>query len=109
MSMTKFEKRLVILALFFIVIYLGAAAVTINTRVNKEDRIERLESTKISPSEGRLLMAELFLPMAILLTLTVSFIVVRKQRAKKMMELEDSDDEFEFPEESPQDESDRVN
>jgi hypothetical protein len=43
--------------------------------------------------------------MAILLTLTVCFIVVRKQRARKMMELEDSDDEFEFPEESPQDDS----
>jgi septation ring formation regulator EzrA len=103
--MTRFEKRLVIVALIFVVVYLGAAAVTINTRIHKEDRIERLESTKISPSEGRLLMAELFLPMAILLTLTVCFIVVRKQRARKMMELEDSDDEFEFPEESPQDDS----
>lgn len=103
--MTRFEKRLVVVALIFVVIYLGAAAVTINTRIHKEDRIERLESTKISPSEGRLLMAELFLPMAILLTLTVCFIVVRKQRARKMMELEDSEDEFEFPEESPQDES----
>jgi hypothetical protein len=106
--MTKFEKKLVIIALIFIVIYLGAAAVTINTRIHKEDRIERLESTKISPSEGRLMMAELFLPMAILLTLTVSFIVVRKQRAKKLMALEDSEDEFEFPEEGPQDESDRA-
>ena len=96
------------MALIFIVIYLGAAAVTINTRIHKEDRIERLESTKISPSEGRLMMAELFLPMAILLTLTVSFIVVRKQRARKLMELEDSEDEFEFPEEDPQDESDRA-
>ena len=105
MSMSKFEKRLVIVALIFVVIYLGAAVVTINTRIHKEDRIERLESTKISPSEGRLLMAELFLPMAILLTLTVCFIVVRKQRAKKMMELEESDDEFEFPEENPQDEN----
>jgi septation ring formation regulator EzrA len=103
--MTRFEKKLVIFALIFVVIYLGAAAVTINTRINKEDRIERFESTKISPSEGRLLMAELFLPMAILLTLTVCFIVVRKQRAKKMMELEESDDEFEFPEENPQDEN----
>lgn len=103
--MTRFEKRLVVVALIFVVIYLGAAVVTIKTRIHKEDRIERLESTKISPSEGRLLMAELFLPMAILLTLTVCFIVVRKQRARKMMELEDSEDEFEFPEESPQDES----
>ena len=108
LSMTRFEKRLVIVALIFVVIYLGAAVATINTRIHKEDRIERLESTKISPSEGRLLMAELFLPMAILLTLTVSFIVVRKQRARKIMELEESDDEFEFPDESQQADNERV-
>ena len=47
--MSKFEKRLVIFALVFVVIYLGAAIVTINTRLNPEDRIERLESTKIIP------------------------------------------------------------
>ena len=81
--MSKFEKRLVILALVFVVIYLGAAVVTIHTRINKADRIERLESTKIGPAEGQLLMVELFLPVAILFTLTVCFIVVRKQRAKK--------------------------
>lgn len=106
--MTRFEKRLVIFALIFVVIYLGAAVATINMRINNEDRIERLESTKISPAEGRLMMAELLLPMAILLTLTVCFIVVRKQRARKMQELEDSDDEFEFPEELLQDENDHA-
>ena len=104
LSMTRFEKRIAIFALIFVAVYLGAAIITINTRINKEDRVERLESTKISPSEGRLLMAELFLPMAIVLTLTVCFIVVRKQRAKKLQELEESDDEFEFPEEYPHDE-----
>ncbi len=102
--MTRFEKRLVIFALIFVVIYLGAAAITINTRINKEDRVERLESNKITPSEGKLLMAELFLPMAVLLTLTVSFIAVRKQRARKIQQLEESVDEFEFPEEDPHDE-----
>jgi len=95
--MNKFEKRLVIAALVFVVIYLGAAVVTIHTRIIKEDRIERLESTKITPAEGKLLMAELFLPMAILFTLTVCFIVVRKQRAKKLLQLEEPDEEFEDP------------
>jgi len=95
--MSKFEKRLVIFALVFVIIYLGAAVITINTRINKEDRIERLESTKISSTEGRLLMVELFLPMLVLFTLTVCFIVVRKQRAKKMLQLDEPDDEFEFP------------
>jgi hypothetical protein len=99
--MSKFEKRLVIFALVFVVIYLGAAIVTINTRLNPEDRIERLESTKISPTEGRLLMAQLFLPMLILFTLAVCFIVVRKQRLKKMQQLDEPSEEFEFPEHPP--------
>lgn len=103
--MSKFEKKLVIFALVFVVIYLGAAVVTINTRINKEDRIERLESTKITSTEGRLLMAELFLPMMILLTLTVCFIVVRKQRAKKMLLLDEPDEEFEDLPMPPQDEN----
>jgi len=103
--MSKFEKRLVIFALVFVVIYLGAAIVTINTRLNIEDRIERLESTMITPTEGRLLMAELFLPMLIFFTLTVCFIVVRRQRAKKMLQLDEPDEEFEFPPDLPQDEN----
>jgi hypothetical protein len=103
--MTKFEKRLVIFALVFVFVYLGAAVITIQTRIADEDRVERLESTKISPSEGRLLMAELFLPMAILLTLAVCFIVVRKQRARKMLQLDETNEEFEFPPDPPQDEN----
>ncbi len=103
--MRKFEKRLVIFALGFVVIYLGAAVVTIQTRINKEDRIERLESTTVTPAEGKLLMAELFLPVAILFTLTLCFIVVRKQRAKKMLQLDESDEEFEDPPVRPPDEN----
>jgi hypothetical protein len=99
--MSKFEKRLIIFALVFVVVYLGAAVSTIHTRINQEDRLERLESTKITPVEGKLLMAELFLPMAILFILTVCFIVVRKQRAKKMLQLDEPSEEFEFPENPP--------
>jgi NADH:ubiquinone oxidoreductase subunit 6 (subunit J) len=94
---SKFEKRLCILALVFVVIYLGAAAVTIHTRISKADRIERIESTKIGPAEGQLLMAELFLPMVILLTLTVCFIIIRKQRAKKSLQLDEPDENFDDP------------
>ena len=91
--MSKFEKRLCIFALVFIAIYLSAAAITIQSRIHKEDRIERIESTEITPGERQLLIAELFLPMMIFLTLTVCFIIVRKQRAKKLLELEESDDD----------------
>jgi hypothetical protein len=93
--MSKFEKRLCISALVFIGIYLGAAGITIHSRLSKADKIERIESLEMSPGERQLLIAELFLPAMILLTLTVCFIIVRKQRAKKMLQLdEESDEDF---------------
>ena len=91
--MSKFEKRLCIFALVFVAIYLGAAVITINHRINKTDRIERLESIELTAAEGQLLMAELFLPVMILFTLTISYIVVRKTRAKKRLLLDEPDEE----------------
>jgi hypothetical protein len=93
--MSKFEKRLCIFALVFVAIYLGAAALTIHSRLNKEDKTVRIESFEMTPGERHLLIAELFLPVMILFTLTVCFIIVRKQRAKKMLQLEESDNDFE--------------
>jgi hypothetical protein len=90
--MSKFEKRLVVFALVFVAIYLGAAAMTIHTRITEEDTIERFESPDLTPAEGRLLIVELFLPFMILFTLTVCFIIVRKQRAKKLLEMEAEDE-----------------
>jgi hypothetical protein len=92
--MSKLEKRLCIVALVFVAIYLGAAVITIKYRVSPPDRIERLESPDLSAAEGQLLMAELFLPAMILLTLTVSYIIVRKTRAKKRLLLDEPDDEM---------------
>ena len=86
--MSKFEKRLIVAALLFVAIYLGAAAITIHTRITKVDKIERLESPGLTPAEGQLLIAELFLPFMILLTLAICFIIVRKQRLKKLLEME---------------------
>jgi hypothetical protein len=91
--MSKFEKRLVVVALVFVAIYLGAAAITIHTRITKEDTIERFESPELTPAEGQLLIAELFLPFMILFTLTICFIIVRKQRAKKLLEMEAEDED----------------
>ena len=97
--MSKTEKRLIVAALVFVAIYLGAAAITIHTRITREDRIERLESPGLSPAEGQLLIAELFLPFMILLTLAVCFIVVRKQRLKKLAEMEKEEAEEDFEQE----------
>ena len=91
--MSKFEKRLVVVALVLVAIYLGAAAITIHTRITKEDKIERFESPDLTPAEGQLLIAELFLPFMILFTLTICFIIVRKQRAKKLLKMEAEDED----------------
>jgi hypothetical protein len=90
--MSKIEKRLIVAAIVFVAIYLGAAAITIHTRITKEERIERLESPDLSPAEGQLLIAELFLPFMILLTLAVCFIIARKQRIKKLHAMEQEDE-----------------
>ena len=92
--MTKFEKRLCIVALVFVVVYLGAAAVTIHSRISNTEKIERIGAAQVTPAQGHLLMAELFLPMVILLTLTICFIIIRKQRAKKLQQLDEPDEKF---------------
>ena len=100
--MSKNEKRLIVAALVFVAIYLGAAAITIHTRITKEDRIERLESPGLSPAEGQLLIAELFLPFMILLTLAICFIIVRKQRLRKLAEMEEEEEAEEDFESTPE-------
>lgn len=88
--MSKFEKKLCVLAIVFVVIYLGAIGITIQTRISSKENITRLESARPGPGEGQLMLAELFLPMMILLTVTVCFIIVRKKRAKDIFKLEDN-------------------
>ena len=92
--MTKFEKRLCVFAILFVAIYIGAIVVTIHTRVSTEEKITRIESVGPVEGEGPIMLAELFLPMLILLTVTVCFIIVRKRRAKAVLTLEETDDEF---------------
>ena len=87
------KKRLCIVALVFVAIYLGAAVITIKYRISKPERIERLESPDLSVAEGQLLIAELFLPVMIILTLTICYIIVRKTRAKKALLLDEPDEE----------------
>lgn len=95
--MTKFEKRLCIVALIFVVVYLSAAVITIHSRISNEEKIERIGTAEITRAEGQLLIAELFLPMLILATLTICFIIIRKQRAKKMRQLDESDEGLDAP------------
>ena len=80
--------------ILFVVIYIGAVVLTIHSRVNKEERITRIESAEPAPGEGHLMLAELFLPMLLLLTITVCFLIVKKKRSKAELSLEQDDESF---------------
>ena len=81
--MSRLEKRLIAAALVFVVVYLGAAALTVHNRVTADrERTARLESAEPIREERHLMMAELLLPMLILLTVAVSFVLVKKKREK---------------------------
>jgi hypothetical protein len=88
----KMEKRLSVLAICFVIIYLVAAGLTVHSRIAKADRTVRIEGTGPQPGESEMMMAQLFLPMLIVLTVAVCFVVVRKRRGAALDALEEPDD-----------------
>ena len=92
--MSKLELRLCVIAIVFVAIYIGAIAMTIHSRGSHEDRVTRIEAAGPPPGEGHIMLAELLLPMLILLTVTVCFIVVKKKRANALPLSEESNEEF---------------
>ena len=90
--MSKLEKRLIIFAIIFVLVYLGAIIATIRSRIELSQKPTRIESALPTEEEGRLMMAELFLPMAVLFTLAVCFILARKKRVKTYQTLDEPDD-----------------
>jgi hypothetical protein len=88
----KMEKRLSVLAICFVIIYLVAAGLTVHQRIVKVDRTVRIEGTGPQPGESEMMMAQLFLPMLIVLTVAVCFVLVRKRRGAALDALEEPDD-----------------
>ena len=93
MGMTKFEKRLCVFAIVFVTIYIGAMVITVRSRVTAPEKVTRIESVNPGEGEGQMMLAELFLPMAIFFTVTVCFIIVKNRRSKAILEIEESDEE----------------
>ena len=93
---SKIEKRLCVLAVVFVVIYIGAAVLTLHSRSGEKEEIQqRFESVAPAKAEGRLAMVELFLPMLVLLAITISYAIVKKKRARQIVALEKTKDEIE--------------
>ena len=95
--MSKFEKRLCIFAVVFVVIYIAAMVITVHSRVSNPEKITRIESVDPGEGEGQMMLAELFLPMAIFFTVTVCFIMVKNKRSKVIFEAEESEEEYPQP------------
>jgi len=94
--LSKTEKRLCVLAVVFVAIYLGAAALTLYSRSGgKEETQLRLESVAPAKAEGRIAMVELFLPMIVLLAITISYSIVKKKRGRQIVALEKTETEIE--------------
>ncbi len=90
--MSKLEKRLIIFAIIFVLVYVGAIIATVKSRPDTSQKTTRLESATPTEEEGRLMLAELLLPMAVLFTLSVCFILARKKRIKTYQNLDDPED-----------------
>ena len=94
--MSRLEKRLIAAALVFVVLYLGAVSVTIHHRMTADRNADlKFESAEPLREERHLMMAELLLPMLILLAVAVSFILVKKKRQKVVARMdEEHEDDF---------------
>jgi len=94
--LSKTEKRLCVLAVVFVAIYLGAAALTLYSRSGEKEETQlRLESVAPAKAEGRIAMVELFLPMIVLLAIAISYSIVKKKRGRQIVALEKSETEIE--------------
>ena len=93
--MNKFEKRIFGVAIIFIVIYLGAIIVSINSKPDNKKIDSKIESVQIKSGEETFVLAELFLPMVIISVMALSFILIRKKNARtiKMMDKEEEADD----------------
>ena len=92
--MSKLEKRIILFAVIFVAIYLGAIVMTVQFRKTTHEKITRIESAVAVPKEeARVMLAELLLPMAVLSTLTICFILVKRRRSRTYRRLDDTDED----------------
>ncbi|MBW2572094.1 MAG: hypothetical protein JRE61_06960 [Deltaproteobacteria bacterium] len=62
--------------------------------MSNPEKITRIESAEPGEGESQMMMAELFLPMAIFFTVTVCFIMVKNKRSKAVFEAEETDEDY---------------
>ena len=90
----KLQRWLGIGAIVFVIIYIGAVVLTVQSRMSDHERATVIESTQVREQERHLMLPELLLPMAILLALAGSYLVVRRRNQRLYERLDDDVDEF---------------
>ena len=89
----KLQRWLGIGAIVFVIIYIGAVVLTVQSRMRDHDQPTIIESTQVREQERHLMLPELLLPMAILLALAGSYLVVRRRNQKLYERLDDDVDD----------------
>ena len=95
-QMKKLQKALGIGAVIFVCIYLGAIVVTVKARIERSDRPPVIEAQRSIEKERHLLLPELLLPMAILLALAASYLIVKRRNDRIYSKLDDDIDEDDY-------------
>jgi len=98
----KLQRWLGIGAIVFVIIYIGAVVLTVQSRMRDHELPTAIESAKVREQERHLMLPELLLPMAILLALAGSYLVVRRRNQRLYEQLDDDvDDSNEEEDNSP--------
>ncbi len=90
----KLQRWLGIGAIVFVIMYIGAVVLTVQSRMREHERPTIIESTQVREQERHLMLPELLLPMAILLALAGSYLVVRRRNQKLYERLDDDVDDI---------------
>ena len=89
----KLQRWLGIGAILFVLVYMGAVFLTIQSRIHDDARPTVIESARAMEQERHLMLPELLLPMGILLTLAGCYLLVRRRNQKNYQRLDDEVDE----------------
>ena len=91
--MNKFEKKVFIAALIFVIIYVGAIILSINSKTDKKVVTTKIESVQIKAEERTFVLAELLLPVVIIFIMAICFVLIKKKNARTIIMSDEEEDE----------------
>ena len=85
----KLQRWFAIGAILFVLVYMGAVFLTVQSRMQDDARPTVIESARAMEQERHLMLPELLLPMGILMTLAGCYLLVRRRNQKTYQRLDD--------------------